>query len=632
MIEFLFLSLMVLAAIGGGAILLKGVGLLHKFNQLERYAFSFVLGFGMIGWAAFFLALAGYIGTPALTALLIAFLPGVYFLRSGALAEITLPSLDVWGRILLAGVIIVLFFDILEGLSPPGDGDSLTYHFTLPKSFLSVGQLFPVYRAVEGTIPLLQHMTYMVALGTGGELTLTLWTMVSGWFASGVFFVIALRFMSFNYSLATTLLLITTPAVIYGAGSGQIEVRNAMFVLVAVLALSEALKTGLLRYALLAGIAAGFFVGSKYTGLIFAFACGLFLLPQKKWLSCGAVFSAALLLAGGQWYVWNWWITGDPVYPMLYGVIDYPVTTPWNDTMQAFFKYAHTEKAVPTNLLWAFLYPIAATLAPEHEFESLRVGFGPVTLLMVPLAGLGIWHFRQHVLRHPLAVFGGVCLIAYVLWFFLGPSQKIRHLLPIYPLLLLCLCASAARATQKLQNLARPMQMMMICVLFIQLAGASIFSLKFMHYVFTNETRAAFLKRNVFGYEVAETVNRMLTGDDHLMVLNRQFMYFFDVPALYANPANQAVIETHARVNNDAGLLKQLKQQKITHLLLPYRLGGEYPGDGFRKSINSLVTAGCLREVRGFTSETWESRTLPNYKREYMEYSLLSFSPSVCII
>jgi len=624
------LILMLAATFGGGALLLKGAGVLQEFSLTERLALSLVLGFGVMGWGVFFLAYSGMLGVPVLVSFLAVLATGIYFLKSDQSLFSSFPEIDIWGKILLAGLLVVLVFDTLEGLSPPGDADSLAYHFALPKSFLRVGQLFPVYRAADGAVPLLQQMTYMVALGVGGELTLTLWTMVSGWFVSAMVFVIAHRYMTLNYALVMTLVFMTTPAVVYGAGSGQNEVRNAMFVLVAALAVSEALKTGFLRYALLAGIAAGLFAASKYTGLIFAFSCGLMLMPQKKWFSHGLVFTAAFLASGGQWYAWNWLNTGDPVFPMLYGFIEYPETTPWNDTIQEVLQNTLNDKSLPANPIWFFLYPVYATLFAAQEFDNLRVGFGPAALLLLPMAGLGIWQFRKQIWRHPLMGFAGICLLTYGVWFFIGPSQRVRHLLPIYPLLLLCLMVSAVRVRQRFEYLSRPLCIMFVCILGIQFAGMSLYTIKYARYVLGNETRDAFLERNVVGYDTANAVNDMLTMDDHLLVMSRQLTYFFDIPVLYVNSHNQAVVETYPWVSNAKVLFNQLQEKNITHMLLPEQLSIVLPGEGFFGSVKELENAGCAKVIREFISDRWVSRTLPDIFRTPAPYSLIRFIPGNC--
>ena len=54
-------------------------------------------------------------------------------------------------------------------------------------------------------------------------------------------FVLCRRHLGFNWSLAVTLIFLTTPAVIYGGGSGQVETRIALFVMVAAWGTARAL-------------------------------------------------------------------------------------------------------------------------------------------------------------------------------------------------------------------------------------------------------------------------------------------------------------------------------------------------------------------------------------------------------
>lgn len=110
------------------------------------------------------------------------------------------------------------------------------------------------------------HMTYITPLKLGGERALTLWVMLSGWAATALLYSIARRFMDSRWSLILALVFITTPAVIYGAGSGQVEVKIVMFVMIAATSITLALKTGLMRYAVLAGIAAGFLWEQNFWG------------------------------------------------------------------------------------------------------------------------------------------------------------------------------------------------------------------------------------------------------------------------------------------------------------------------------------------------------------------------------
>ena len=86
----------------------------------------------------------------------------------------------------------------MEGIAPPADADTLAYHFTIPKQFLEAGRIEFIPRALEGAIPLIVQMTYVPALGLGGEMALTLWTMATGWAAAALLFVLCRKHLGVN--------------------------------------------------------------------------------------------------------------------------------------------------------------------------------------------------------------------------------------------------------------------------------------------------------------------------------------------------------------------------------------------------------------------------------------------------
>ena len=119
-------------------------------------------------------------------------------MKFSGFARLDLRQCGIWRLLLICGFVLILTLDLAETLVPPVDGDTMTYHFSLPKMFLREGELVPVIQAVEGAIPLLVHMTYLVALGTGGELTLTLWTGATGYAVSILIFIVLRRFVDIN--------------------------------------------------------------------------------------------------------------------------------------------------------------------------------------------------------------------------------------------------------------------------------------------------------------------------------------------------------------------------------------------------------------------------------------------------
>lgn len=628
---WLTLTLMVAAALGAGAALLYVARVADTLKLFERAIWAFVLGIGILGWLGFFLALTHKIFPFALILACAGCLPGLLWLvRTGD--KFLFPACSPIGAALVTAITAVFFFDLLEGLAPPADADSLAYHFAIPKLFLKEGGLFFIPRAQDGAAPLLQQMTYMIALGIGGEQAMTLWTMLTGWSATGMVFVLARRHVGIDWALAGAFVFLTTPAVIYGAGSGQVEVRNAAFVILAVLAAVAARENGHLGFAALAGISAGFYAASKYPGLLFVAACALPILFQQRWLSSGIAFGAAFLVAGGQWYSWNAWNTGDPVFPLLFDILPYRDGVPWNSAQASFYKEfgrlaEHPLQVTILNLFW---YPFEATIAPPPQIEARQVGFGPIPLLLLPIAAVGIWLRRSSVWRSPVAIYSGVCFVAYALWFFLGPSQRVRFHLPIYPLLLVALVVAAERAVAEIPNLRGPAAAAFVAAFSIQSVAAVLFTINYGRYFVFEEDRDAFLVRNSSRYAVVQWINGNLSMQDRVLVADRHINYLLDKPYFYFHAQVQAQIEGRPDSGDLGKFWRQLSAQGITHIVSAPRETITSGSSGLASMVGKLVDHSCVIEISRIHSRVIISRTLQGSRFESATQSIFRLDRNAC--
>jgi hypothetical protein len=436
--------LIALSCLGVGRAALAALGLRAKLDPGEQGPIAFAIGVGILGWLAFFPALFGLVTPSYLLALVAPGLAGL-LLAAPRLVRPLRPPFDPW---IVAGVValaIIAILDLAQAAAPPADADTLAYHFALPKQFLREGHLVFVPRALDGAVPMLLHMTYLVALGIGGESALTVWVMILGWAAGWLCYAIARQFLGPRWSLALLLLFLTTPAVVFGAGSGQIELKLSLFATTALLAVMRGARSGDPRFAALAGLAAGLYLGAKATGLIFAGLCGLGFLVGKGRLRLAAIYGAATLATGVQWYLWNYVEAGDPIFPALFSLLGAKHGF-WSAANQAFLaaNYFAIESPAPRNLLWLILYPFAATLDPVYEaWDGGRTGFGPLALLLLPFALAGLWQHRRRALASPWAIPAAIILGFYVVWYLSGVSQRMRHLLPLYPFFLIALAVAA---------------------------------------------------------------------------------------------------------------------------------------------------------------------------------------------
>jgi len=591
------------AALGAGAGLLAVTRTLPGMASLEATAWSFALGFGALGWLIAFAGWAGVLHRPILAIACLILATGTILLRGTHRAP-PRERRDKVFWLLCVALGVVMTIDLMEGLAPPADADSLAYHFALPKQFVAHGRIEFVPRAIDGAIPLLVQMTYLVALALGGETAMTLWCALSGWMAGLLTFTLARRHLGASWSLVVALLFMSAPAVIFGAGTGQVEVRAALFAAIAAVALARGALERHLGFIAVSALAAGCFAASKYTGLLYGAACGIALLltwPSARGL---ALFAGVGLLAGGPWYGWNWWHTGDPVFPVLFGVLGSSEQY-WTAAQDALFRsiYYKSENPLPIDPWRLLAYPFIATLFAPGAIESGRTGLGPWGLLVLPFAVGGLWRFRRQMRASPLFTIAVVVAGFYILWFVTGSSQRVRHLVPVLPLFLILTTVAAVRWADGLA-VQRPLGLAVVLTLAVQFAAQTVFGVNYARYFLAGENRASFLTRNVQNYGFIAPAQAATTSRDRILVDQRQLIYLFDRDVFYYHILDQVQVRLDLVRHDPTTVLRQLRAQKISHILVrtddPLNAG----------AMDTLVAEGCAARVQDLIGQTFRSRTL----------------------
>lgn len=601
--------LMLFACLGYGAILLRMVGPCHR-TDVETWALAGALGYGVLGWLAMPVFAVFGVKPILMTGLVGLGLPGLLLLPRPSMPD-QCRWWPLWG-----GVAVILAAGILAGLVPPVDADSLAYHFALPKQFLTQGALFFTPRAVDGAVPMLQHMNILIALGLGGEQAMTLWCAISGWMVIPVMFACGRRFLPTGWALTFALLVQTVPAFTYGAVTGQVEVRLLLSTLPAMLLAADAARAhggGALRLAVLAGLLAGLYPAAKYPGLLFAFSVAVVILPFN-WRAA-VVVAVAAGLSGGQWYLWNWWQSGDPVFPMLAGVLPLRPGIAWDAEQSRILSqtWSSTEMALPRSLWWMLAYPVYAQVVDHPVFEAGRTGFGPFALLAVPMALAGLWSRRASLARHPLGLVLAMAALTYGLWFWLGPSQRLRHLLPLLPAIFLALLVAARAGVQALPELRRPLLAVMAFSLALQFAALGLSTAKYGRYVVSGRDAESWREHNIFGYRAARWINGHLKSTDGVGHVIRQTAYALDVPSYLIHSMYQMAVPLRPSTSVDE-FAQALAAAGLNHVMLPLSPGLnelEPESGDLHRLVHGLEQRDCARRVTSIDDVVTASRTLP---------------------
>ena len=501
--------------------------------------------------------------------------------------------------------------------------NSDAYHFQIPKEFSELERIQFIPTAFSGAIPLLLHVTYTIAYALGGEPALTGWTLSSGWFASILFFLLLKRWLTWPWALATALIFQTLPAMTFGAGSGQVEARLAAFAMIAVIGFIDIADGKNTRPIILSGVGAGFFMAAKLSGVFFVAALAVGVAIRTKNLRLAAMFLAIACIVGGQWYVWNFIHTGDPFFPFLFKYaqslnianLDY-----WDSNhLSSLTSSIETRRqGVGVNRLW-FTYPIEATFWPLPSIQSGRVGLGPYYFFLLPLALYGVWVGRSRIISSKFCILFFSILIFYGLVMSFGSIPKVRHFLPIIPVVMLCMTISSLSVSSK--ELRLVLWGAVFLTLILNLSVQFLYSLPYLKHHVTRQSKSDLLKQNLVAYPAVMEVNSR-KDIDYLFLWDRQLRYHINARTFFAAPNDQALIESRTGFVEATNFYNQLVKQNITHLLLRTAMG-KIP-NSVSSSALLLEQRGCLNLQARIDYDRFASRTLKNERPSRMSLDLWS--------
>lgn len=443
----------------------------------------------------------------------------------------TAGSID---KVLLVLVATPVLFAFVASLAPPIAKDTLLYHFAVPKAFIAQGNS----AFIEGNIA-----SYL-ALGTEMH---TVWAMLVGRLASDrageaaggavifLFFPLLLLAIfgwarelnvSRRGSLIAVLAIASIPTAFHVASSGYIDVAMALYVTLAVYAVSRWWKEPDRGWLFCIAVFVGASLAAKLTTVFLVAAIALVFLLRARSAKdeAGKVIAggfAALMLAGviaSPWYLRTWVATGSPVFPFYMSIWkgDAPG---WDVDRSNLFQtmnsnYGGTGKGVADYVSSPFTTAIIAQPERAELFDGV---IGVVFLMGMPLLIWGLWKFDLPV---ELRISTGVAGIIFLFWLF--SSQQLRYLLPVLPMLSIAIVAAAeviSRSTKELRTAA-----------YAGLATASVSALLVttawflqrspVRVVLGGETRDAYLTRQLDYYPYYAAVNKESPADSKVWLIN----------------------------------------------------------------------------------------------------------------
>lgn len=335
---------------------------------------------------------------------------------------------------------------VLGGMLPPSDFDVREYHLEAPKEFFLNGSIGFLPHNVYGNMPLGSEMFSLL----GMVLVNDWWfgaligkTVIAAFAPLTALALIAAgrRFASPGAGIVAAILYLSIPWISIVSTSGLIEGVVAFYLVLSVYAVllwreqlpaevDGANSNGGLFPVLLAGFCSGAAVACKYPAVLFValpLAIYIAVACPRRALPSLALFSLALLAGCGLWLAKNWFLTGNPVYPLLYEWFGGETRTPENN---ARWLSAH----LPHQFTIAALFGSLAKVLLTSSWLS------PV---LIPLAAMGLLVKRYRRLTIFLAGYFAYVVAAW--W--LCTHRIDRFWIPALPLLALLAGVGAVWST-----------------------------------------------------------------------------------------------------------------------------------------------------------------------------------------
>lgn len=448
-IVLVLLTLMLGYCLGTRALRLFGLPL----ERAELIASATVLGLGLLAYGCLLLAFVGLYRPPVLIgALLLSTLllrddlqrlVGT-FVRIGrdVRAQIGAAGRGALGLMLL--IALALFASALGALTPPHHFDALAYHLTAPARFLQTGRLAPLPDVPYGNLPLTVELLYGVGLAFGSDAFAQLLHLAFGLLTALTLWSLARRSFDRVTAWLAVALFLGTPLVTVWARVANVDLPLACFLLLAVLAIVRAGEVSAeqaRRWAILAGIWGGFALGTKYQALFAVPILALLLVvdaarARRGWRDMVvrlALFCGPLLLIAAPWYLKNWLLLANPLWPLFVGGQGFDRLA-----VELTDYFSRGMVISPRTALGYALLPLR--VYTRGSIEAPLTILNPLYLLLPLLLLLP----ARRAILYPLAMSAGIA-IGWALGF-----QELRYLLPI------CAPLSLAAATVLCAGLRRP--------------------------------------------------------------------------------------------------------------------------------------------------------------------------------
>lgn len=407
---------------------------LASLSPGERLIFSAGLGLGALGLVSLGVGLTGWFNRPAAYAITL-------ILTLAALPQLRRLWVDLrrWrpanrpSRLAAVYLSAYAALALLPALLPPTDWDGLFYHLTGPKLAIEAGRIVGGVDVPHFNFPALMEMLFAWAMLLRGDVAAKLLHAGYGFLLAGVVHLAASRLLDRRAGWPAVILLASMPMLATLAGWAYNDLSLAFYQFSAIYWLinwanqrvSESATERISESAsqrtselashpssfipypssfishpsslIIGGVFAGLAMGLKYTSFVTPLVIVGFIVyfatryppfatrNSPLVIRSVAIFALPALLVAAPWYLKNWALTGNPVYPFLFNVFG---GAQWDSFRASWYAAAGTGVGWQPGTLAALPWLLTLGTRDANYWDGRT---GPLLLLFLPLViGAGL--------------------------------------------------------------------------------------------------------------------------------------------------------------------------------------------------------------------------------------------------
>ncbi|MCF8146356.1 MAG: glycosyltransferase family 39 protein [Deltaproteobacteria bacterium] len=551
----------------------------------ESIIFSTGVGFAIVGYSIFILAVCQMLYSEviyAFTALCSILSCAGWYIDKRYPIQPPLSTRRIWhdtppinsrtaliiNRFSLVMLAIFLTACMFLVLTPEVEKDALAYHLAVPKMFLEHHGIYFIPGNIFSNYPLFIEMLYTWALFLRGEVA-----------AKGIHFAMVLlilfsmwkfgkRYLPDNrFAPLSLLIFFAIPSVFQNAHTAYCDLGLAFYTFVAVYAFLNWFSTRETLWIILCGVFSGIAMSIKFGGLYLPLSGGIGILwglrryriSTRRAIRLFSLYILFTFMAGAPFYLKNWIMTGNPLYPLFYPFFG---GRGWSADQAQYYDFFIKHLGMGRELIDYLLLPWNLSFHARMESPIFDGLIGPLFILVLPFA-IGV---RRIAIE--MKIVWVYCLMAFLFW--ASSAQQIRYLLPLFPFL-------ALLAGHTFSHYLNNKRIFALLSIFIA-SGLAINGYHILHdfkkinpikVLAGHEDKHAFLDRLIPSYEMLRHVNTQLPENSYiLLIYMKNLGYLYERPFYSDSMFESYTVETILNLSKTPEDVRlALKKKGFTHIL-----------------------------------------------------------------